>query len=172
MKPYSVARFFFCDFYLFIFLYNWFFVVAFPFHVKLYEHFISDGFLLMDFGPGQYIIWRYIEYFINKYVRSFEWRTENTNHITQYRVHISTIGSFWFFLCRFCHHFLSLALTLSILHIPSQPPYFFLSRNAKNDKLFMKKVYGTKFERSFLWKRKKSSKIMEIGLISWYGLIL
>lgn len=88
-------------------------------------------------------------------------RTENTNHTrfmcTLYTVRGTHIND-WFILIFFYVVFVitaSLSRSLSILHTPSPPPPFFLSRNVKNDKLFMKKVNGTKFERSFLWKRKK-----------------
>lgn len=97
----------------------------------------------MDFGSGQYIIWRYIKYFINKYVRSFEWemfREKNWKYKSHsfyvYSVHCTgytyqRFVHFDFFLRRFCHHRFSLSLSFYFTHSVTATAFFFIPKCEK-----------------------------------------
>lgn len=114
-------------------------------------------FLLMDFGSGQYMIWRYIEYFMNKYVRSFKlgnvqekkWKYGNGNSNKshqRFRFILTFFSSFLSFLLHF--------FSLSLCSIPCRR-HRLLHPEIRNDKLFGKKIDGAKYERPFFIYTKK-----------------
>lgn len=128
--------------------------------------------LEMDFGSSQFIIWRYIEYLINKYVSALiSMKIRQQYSYKSHRFMSLCVHIIDWFISAFLHHFLVVTASLfphSILYTP--PPSRF-SRCPENDKLFRGKNVMV-LNLSGRYFMKKSSKIMEIGLISWCGLIL